>query len=141
MDLANWLNSVKVWAGSWPKNAATWFAAQYGLDVDFAIKVAQLYIALFAAKLNPQVTSGWRDPAKQKAMMDAWDRGDKQGLAVRPADPSKSLHTSTSLGRPAAKAIDIKTSNPKLAADIARVIGLRAGFYFSVPDPVHFDLG
>jgi len=141
MDLNAWLQSVKNWAGAWPKSAASWFASQYGLDVDFSIKVALLYIALFAAKLNPRVTSGFRDPAKQKAMRDAWDRGDKQGLAVRPADPSTSRHSTTSLGRPASKAIDIQTSNPKLAADIARVIGLRAGYYFQTPDPVHFDLG
>lgn len=141
MDLRAWLDSVKVWAGGWPKSAASWFASQYGLDSELALKAALLFVALFAAKLNPRVTSGFRDPAKQKAMRDAWDRGDKQGLAVRPADPSTSRHSNTSLGRPASKAIDIQTNNPKLAADIARLIGLRAGYYFQISDPVHFDLG
>lgn len=141
MDLKAWLQGVKQWAGNWIVAAVDYFASTWGLDRDFAAKVALLYVALFAAKLNPQVTSGFRDPEKQKAIRDAWDKGNKQGLAVRPADPTTSRHTNTSFGRPASKAIDIKTTNPKLAADIARAIGLRAGYYFQIPDPVHFDLG
>lgn len=141
MELSQWVKSALAYAGKWPSAAADYFLSQYGLSSEFALKVAQLYFLLWAARLNPQVTSGFRDPAKQQAIRDAWDRGQKQGLAVRPADPKNSRHSVTSLGRPASKAVDIQTSNPKMAADIATSIGLRAGYYFQTPDPVHFDLG
>jgi len=139
MDLKKWLESVKVWGGAWLKAAADYFASQWGLSPELAVKAALLYLACYAAKINPRITSGFRELEKQKASQKAWDAGNRQGLAVRPA--TTSLHTVTSLGKPASRAIDIQTSNQKLAADIARIIGLRAGYYFSTPDPVHFDLG
>lgn len=140
MDLKAWLQEVEKWAGNWVTMAVTYFAQNYGLDPELAPKVAMLYLALYAAKLNPRVTSGWRDPKKQDALRAAWDRGERTGLAVRPAQTSQ--HSTTSLsGHPASRAIDIQSDNPKLAADIAQAIGLRAGYYFKVQDPVHFDLG
>jgi len=135
-----WIKGLKEWAGSWPKNAASYFEETFGLDSGFALRVAMLYLALYAAGLNPRITSGFRDPEKQAAMRKAWDAGNRQGLRTRPADPKNSLHTKTTwLGKPGAKAIDIVTSNDKLAADIGQALGLRAGYYFTARDPGHFD--
>lgn len=138
--MGDWVRQLKAWAGKWPQNAAGYFISEFGLDPAFAVIVALLYLGLHAAGLKPRITSGFRDPAKQKAMREAWDRGNRAGLRARPADPEKSAHSKmTWLGKPGAKAIDIVTSNDKLAADIARALGLRAGYYFNDPDPGHFD--
>lgn len=138
--MQEWIRGLKAWAGSWPEAASAWFASQYGLDPAFAVRVALLYLACHMAGLRPRVTSGFRDPDKQQAMRNAWDRGNRAGLIVRPADPKKSAHCQkTWLGKPGAKGIDMPTSNDKLAADIGLAIGLRAGYYFTTPDPGHFD--
>lgn len=142
MDLAQWVAAAKQAAGSWPSQAASYFAQQWGLSSVFAPKLALLYVVLHLAGLNPRITSGWRDPAKQKAMRAAWDRGDRQGLVVRPADPDGSRHCRTALGgSPASTAVDLQCSNNQLAARIAQALGLRAGEFFSTPDPGHYDLG
>lgn len=142
MDLAQWVAAAKRAAGSWPNQAAEYFSRQWGLAAPFAVKLALLYAVLHMAGLNPRITSGFRDPAKQRAMRAAWDRGDRQGLIVRPADPDGSRHCRTALGgSPAATAVDLQCSNNQLAAKIAVALGLRAGEYFSTPDPGHFDGG
>lgn len=134
-----WIKGLKEWAGRWPKDAASYFAETFGLDSDFALRVAMLYLALYAAGLNPRITSGYRDGAKQDAMRKAWDAGQRQGLRARPAKDS--LHTIKSwLGKPGAKAVDIVTTNDRLAADIGQALGLRAGYYFTARDPGHFDV-
>lgn len=136
--MQEWIAALKRWAGKWPDMAASYFVAQYGLDPGFAVRAALLYLALHAAGLKPRVTSGFRDPDKQKAMQKAWDSGQRQGLRARPA--TDSAHTKTSwTGRPGAQAIDMPSANEKLAADIAVALGLRAGYYFKAKDPGHFD--
>lgn len=136
--MQEWIAALKRWAGKWPDMAAAYFVAQYGLDPGFAVRAALLYLALHAAGLKPRVTSGFRDPEKQKAMQKAWDSGQRQGLRARPA--TDSAHTKTSwTGRPGALAIDMPSTNEKLAADIAVALGLRAGYYFNASDPGHFD--
>jgi len=107
-----------------------------GLRKSFAGKVAPLLAYFRAYGLNPRVISGWRDPAKQKAMRDRWDRGDRQGLRARPA--MDSLHTRVSQGSPAADGVDITTTNDNLAAKIAMALGVGPGLYFSEPDPGHY---
>lgn len=121
----------------WARKAAPYFARAYGLEGNFAGRVSRLYIALWAKRLNPRVTSGFRDPAKQKAMQERWDAGDRAGLRARPATNSKHSNT-TWLGQPAATAIDMPSSDEKAAAEVARQLGLGAGLYFQKSDPGHF---
>lgn len=113
----------------WLKQAADFFRATWGLQANFAGKVALMYAYFMVYGLNPRVTSGKRDAAKQKAMQEAWDRGDRAGLKVRPA--SSSQHTE-------GLAVDIETSDPAMAARIARAVGVGDGYSFQVSDPVHF---
>lgn len=137
-----WLAKLRQYLGSWPSDAASYFKATWGCSPTFAVKVATLYAALHFAGLKPRITSGFRDPVKQKAMRDAWDRGDREGLRVRPADPDGSRHCRTTMGgAPASAAIDMPCSNEQLAAQIAKALGLRAGLYFTPADPGHYDEG
>jgi len=123
---------------NWAKGAASYFRDTYGLEGNFALAAARLYVALWGAGLNPRITSGFRDPAKQKVMRDAWDRGERAGLRARPAASSQHTHTNW-LGRPASRAIDMVSSDEKRAADIAtRLGGIGAGLLFSQPDPGHY---
>ena len=113
----------------WVERARKYLESEWGLNATFAGQVALFWAYCAAYGLNPKITSGYRDPAKQKAMQQAWDRGDRRGLRVRPADSSD--HTRR-------RAIDIDTSDPALAAKIARAVGLGAGYDFKVRDAVHF---
>lgn len=122
---------------NWARAAAPYFGGTYGLASDFALSVSRLYIVFWGAGLNPRVTSGFRDPAKQKAMQARWDAGDRAGLRARPA--SQSAHTVTGfLGRPAARAIDMVTSDETLAASLSTRLGVGAGLYFDKSDPGHY---
>ena len=71
-------------------------------------------------------------------MRARWDAGDRAGLRARPA--ADSLHTATDwLGRAAARAIDMPSSDEARAARIATTIGgIGAGLYFRSPDPGHY---
>jgi len=125
---------------NWAKSAASYFREAYGLEGDFALNCARLYVALWGKGLNPRITSGFRDPKKQAAMRAAWDRGDRAGLRVRPADPAGSAHCKTSfLGFPAARAIDMPCNDDRAAAAVASALGLKAGITFSVSDPGHYQ--
>lgn len=111
----------------WLAQAKKYFEATWGLHATFAGQVALFYAYLWTMGLNPRITSGFRDPAKQREMQARWDRGDRQGLKFRPA--TNSDHTR-------GKAIDIVTSNPREAARIAKLLGLVAGIDYG--DEVHF---
>lgn len=139
--MGEWLDKLRRIAGRWPDDAAPYFVQTWGLDAAFAVRVGLLYLALYFAGLNPRITSGFRDPKKQAAMRAAWDRGERAGLRVRPADPRNSLHCQEAGGKPAARAIDMPCSDDRLAADIGKALGLRAGYYFTTSDPGHFDAG
>jgi len=122
----------------WARGAAPYFRESYGLESGFALSVARLYVALWGLGLNPRVTSGFRDPAKQKAMRARWDAGDRAGLRARPAADSLHNHTDW-LGRPAARAVDMTSSDEARAAKVATQIGgIGAGLYFRSPDPGHY---
>jgi hypothetical protein len=139
--MGEWLDKLRKLAGTWPDLAVPYFVGQWGLDSIFAVRVGLLYLALHFAGLKPRITSGFRDPRKQAELRAAWDAGNRAGLRVRPADPKNSLHCLEASGRPASRAVDMPCDNDALAAEIARGLGLRAGFFFSTPDPGHYDMG
>jgi hypothetical protein len=126
--------------GSW----APWLEARkaelistWGLDSDFADKVAILLAYLQSEGLAPHIARGWSDPKHQKELRDRWDRGDRAGLRVRPAADSK--HTVTGfLGKRASRAIDIPSANDRRAAEIAKALGIGTGITFQDSDPGHY---
>lgn len=127
--------------GDWLQNAANYLEATFGIDSTAAQKFALLLAYLMQYGLQPQITSGYRDPAKQKAMRAAWDRGDRTGLRARPADPDTSDHCREDFfGQAASLAIDIKSRDEVLAGRIAKALGLTAGIFFSTTDPGHYAL-
>lgn len=117
MDLQGWLNE-----------AAKYFTASWGINAQAAQKFALLYAYLSSYGLNPKPTSGFRSQKEQDDLRARWDRGDRAGLRYQPAKKSK--HSSR-------RAMDITTTNEKLAAQIAKALGMRAGYDFG--DPVHFE--
>lgn len=122
---------------NWALNATNYFKDGLGLDGGFARQTARLFILLYKHGLNPQITSGFRDPGKQKRMQQLWDAGQRAGLRARPASISK--HTETNwIGKPAAKAVDMKANDEKLAAKLAQSIGIGSGLFFASPDPGHY---
>jgi len=135
----DWVSKARAYVGSWPREAASYFRDTWGIDSDYAQKFALLYVLLFLAGLNPRITSGFRDPSRQLELQRQWDAGNRAGLRTRPA--TSSTHSAVGwLKSPASKGIDIVSTNEKLAGDIARAIGLRAGYYFTAKDPGHYDV-
>lgn len=139
--MEKWITEFRRWAGNWPELARGYFVGSWGLDPTFAVRAGTLYLALWALGKNPRVTSGFRSPTKQAAMRAAWDRGDRAGLRVRPADPRGSYHCRGTDARPASQAIDMPCDDDRLGAQVAQALGLRAGLTFSPPDPGHYDSG
>lgn len=121
----------------WAKTAKNYFQDTWGLEGAFALQAARLYVALWLSGLAPRITSGFRDPSKQRALQARWDAGDRSGIRVRPATTSKHS-TTTFSGNPAATAIDMPCNDEKLAARIAQSLGIGAGESFTVPDPGHY---
>jgi len=109
----------------------------FGINIDLAKKISLL---IFYAAMNGiafTINSGWRDPAKQKAMQKRWDAGDRSGMIVRPANISK--HSITGwLAGPDSHAIDISFSRPELIGHWSAFFGLKWGGNFKKPDKVHF---
>jgi len=135
-----WVQEVKKWAGSWPAQAVPYFVKDWGLNADFAAKVAVLYLCLAVFGLNPRVTSGFRDPKKQKELVARWNAGNRSGFIGKPASPDTSRHCRTTLtGGANSMAIDMPCNDNNKAAHIARALGLRAGVDFN--DPGHYDAG
>lgn len=116
---------------AWLREMSDYLVDKWGIAAQAAVSFATLWLYLYWYGLNPQITSGRRSAEYQKQLRDRWDRGDRAGLAVRPA--LVSTHTQ-GIG------IDISTSDPALAARIAQYLNIRAGYNFRTPDPVHFDL-
>lgn len=120
----------------WLDAAADYLQSQWGLSEEFAIDAAQLYLYLYYYGLSPTITSGYRSPTKQEELTKRYLAGDPS-VVVKPATNSKHSITLPD-GTPAAQAIDIFTTSPKTAAEIARQLGIGAGYFFQVTDPVHF---
>jgi hypothetical protein len=125
---------------AWLRQAENYLVQTWGIAPDVAKKFALLWAYLYQYGLNPRITSGFRDPAKQRALQAAWDRGERQGLRARPATSSD--HTLESQGflttKPASRAIDIVSTDESKAAAIARALGIGAGLDFKTPDPGHY---
>lgn len=124
----------------WAKQAASWWENQ-GAASSAALQMARLYAYSWAAGTGPNVSSVFRNPSKQKAMLDAWNRGERAGLRAQPADPKTSAHCYTGyFGKPAARAVDMPSRNDKRTAEIARWLGLTAGENFRTRDPGHYKV-
>lgn len=119
----------------WITNASQYLIQSWGLSSVFASKVALFLAYLYQYSLSPKITSGFRSPVYQKELLARYNAGDKS-IVVKPAENSK--HTIMYDGKPASRAIDIVTSNPALAAVIAKALNINAGYDFKTPDPVHF---
>lgn len=119
----------------WIKDSSEILNRDFGLDKSFAEKVALFFLYLKQYGLNPQITSGYRDENYQASLLARYNSGD-DSIVVKPAENSK--HSVKKLGKPASLAVDISTSNPALAAQIATALKIGAGYYFKTPDRVHF---
>lgn len=119
----------------WQEQTAKALQNQWGLDKSFSLLVALFYAYLVYYSLSPKITSGFRSPDKQAELLQRYEAGDPS-IVYKPAANSK--HMVTKWGKPASLAVDISTSNPALAAQIANAVGIRAGYHFNNPDPVHF---
>lgn len=83
-----------------------------------------------------RIISGYRSPDRQISLQLDWDAGRREGLAVRPVNPSRSRHTQ-------GKAVDIRGTNDQLVrwGKAWQALGYRwGGTFFPKPDPVHFDI-
>lgn len=124
------------WA-PWLTNTRQILISQWGLDNDFAEKMAIVLAYAQDEGLQPRISRGWSDPKHQEELRAKWDRGDRQGLRVRPAANSK--HTNTGfLGSKKALAIDVPSKNDRRMAEIARALGVGAGADFHDSDPGHY---
>ncbi len=110
-------------APSW----ANYLQSSWGIARTFSPKAALLYLLCYIYGLKPTITSGIRTRQQQDELLRRYKAGDP-GVVYPPA--SNSLHLQ-------GRAIDIATSNPSLAAQIASAIGVKAGLDFK--DPVHFQ--
>lgn len=81
----------------------------------------------------PRITSGARSNARNRQLQQRWDRGDRAGLSVRPADD-----TAHSTG----DGFDLGGAPPytlQVYGYWAPYVGLRWGGTFRDPDKIHFD--
>jgi len=121
---------------AWLLNMADILRKQWGLSDSFSSRAALLLAYFYIYNLSPRVTSGYRSEDEQQKLTRRYATGDRS-IVVQPA--KNSLHTTTTwLGGPASRAIDISTNNPQVAGQIAKALRIGAGFFFTIPDPVHF---
>ncbi len=121
---------------AWAAQAAPAFQ-KAGATYSAAVKFARLYVYSWSAGLQPRITSMFRDPAKQKALQDEYDRLPGMG----PKKPGFLARPATNSGHTRGVAIDMPTNNDRKAGEIARWIGgMRVGGDFSTPDWGHYDV-
>lgn len=107
--------------------------APWHLHPDLAAKAVSLAMyaeAVLGVKIR--IISGYRTCEEQTREYNA-GRGARPGYSTHEAFPA--------LGFDIAYDFDPPTGTREMLAAFARCIGLRAGLYFSAPDPNHFDLG
>jgi hypothetical protein len=83
-----------------------------------------------------------RSAETQKELQEAWDRGEREGLSARPADPETSMHVPNENGQCSAFDLgnDYKWLSEIGPAAIKNVPGARWGGLWLPPDYVHFDI-
>jgi hypothetical protein len=119
----------------WLQQTRQFLIDTWGLDKSFADQIALFVAYLLQYGIYTSINSGWRSPDQQAELSRRYVTGDAS-IIVPPA--AISMHSTTSWGRPASRAVDISTRNPSLAARIADCVGIGAGYYYRVSDPVHF---
>lgn len=114
---------------------------EYGLNEQLAYKVSILIFWGLSYGMPITITSGWRDPEKQKRLRLLWDAGYREGLITRPATNSKHSHTSWT-GAPNSLAVDLSAGSDKnlkiLGIWATKYLSLQWGGNFKSYDPVHF---
>jgi hypothetical protein len=116
------------------KEWAKYLRSEWGLDSDFSIPAAKVYLYLYIYRCNPVITSGFRSIEKQAQLVEDYKKGVPGILTPNP--PGKSLHNRKDwLGKPASWAIDIDHNNNEIANLIAKHLGL---FWAGPKDWVHF---
>lgn len=127
----NILSEIEPFIPAWIK----YLVSAWGLNKDFARKAAALICLLPLYRIRFTITSGYRSVQQQKELYAAWLAG-TPGVFT-PAKPGKSLHNNTTwLGQKDSLALDIDASNPRLAGNIAKALGL---YWAGDRDPVHFS--
>lgn len=106
------------------------YARQHGLSRAAARGYAQLAVwSAYYGEPAPPIVSGLRSRERQRELQRKWDRGDRAGLAARPAD--RSAHVD-------GDAFDVaRTRSLPWWHAWAHLVGLRSGHRFG--DDVHFD--
>ena len=87
-----------------------------------------------------QVLSAYRSPAYQDELRARWDRGDRAGLAVRPAEQSahsEGRAIDMTFGSSAWEPADYRQS---AVGGFANMGGWRWGGTWTPPDPNHFEV-
>jgi len=121
------------WLEAWTE----YLQNSWGLNIGLAEKIALLFLYAYYYNVSYTINSGFRDPAKQQALLDRWNAGDRVGIKVKPAKLSKHSFT-TWLNNPDSNAIDISFSNPDLIGSWSGFFGLKWGGKFRTPDKVHY---
>lgn len=118
-----------------------------GVSPQLAFYVGQVdeIVRQAAPGLSIRVTSGYRSPEKQAALLARWNSGDRRGLVARPA--ARSSHSEGRAvdlafvwrGQPVPVA-DTPREYFQFLADLLEPVGVRWGGRFRSPDINHFDI-
>jgi hypothetical protein len=113
---------------------SNYLSEKWGVDRQFSVSAATVFIYCSLYGLRPVITSGYRSPERQAELVAAEKAGNPN--VHTPLPPGKSLHNNRNwLGQPASLAIDMVTNNPKTAGIIAKHFGVVWG---GLRDEVHF---
>lgn len=112
----------------------TYARKEHDLTRDTAARYAMLGVWAYQLRgAVPPIASGRRSRRHNRALQRAWDRGEREGLAVRPADDSAHLR---------GEAFDlVRSRGVDIFARYAHYQGMRWGGTFRRRDPLHFDQG
>jgi len=105
--------------------------ALLGLLPEVETRVESLLRLARAFGITVTLTSGFRSPAKQRALYAAWLRRGRTGLPV--AQPGFSTHEY-------GLAVDLVTSPPAAVKTLASHAGCFGLIWAGPSDPVHFDV-
>lgn len=100
-------------------------------DLAYRVAVAQGYLLNIGGEYM-EITSGYRDPARQLQLQNRWDSGDRAGLTSRPATYSWHMQ---------GRAVDVQWKSPSIEVFIRllKQWDVRWGGDFKRPSKNHFD--